>query len=378
LYSITAKINEKFGVIQSLKYLEFGVLRVKKSSGHFRHFFINHLNMSELYPLKFEPLLKEKVWGGTSLVNHYHKKADPSVKFGESWEISGVADNISVVSNGFLAGNNLEELIEVYMGDITGDAVYEKFGNEFPVLIKLIESKESLSIQVHPDNTLARERHNASGKTEMWYILESEKDSKIYTGFKEPVNKSTYIDSLNNGELVKLLNIENPSPGDVFFIPAGRIHAIGAGIILAEIQQTSDITYRIYDWDREGDKGKPRELHTELALDAIDFKAAGKAMFHDDPVLNKTINLVNCEFFTTNIISFNESIDKDYNLIDSFVIYICIEGEFLIRWDGNSEAVIKGETVLLPAMIKDVILEPSMDTRVLEILINEEANQPEK
>ena len=334
--------------------------------------------MSELYPLKFEPLLKEKVWGGTSLVNHYHKKADPSLKFGESWEISAVADNISVVTNGFLAGNNLEELIEVYMGDITGDSVYEKFGNEFPVLIKLIEAGENLSVQVHPGNMLARERHNAYGKTEMWYILESEKNSKIYTGFKEPIDKNTYVDALNNGELVNLLNVENPSAGDVFFTPAGRIHAIGAGIIFVEIQQTSDITYRIYDWDRKGYNGEPRELHTDLALDAIDFKAAGKTMFHSDPALNKTKNLVNCDFFTTNIITFNERIEKDYNLIDSFVIYICTEGEFLIRWDGNSEAVIKGETVLLPAMIKDVILEPSMDTTLLEILINEEADVTEK
>ena len=331
--------------------------------------------MSELYPLKFESLLKEKVWGGTSLVSHYHKRADPSVKYGESWEISAISGNISVISNGFLAGNNLKELIEVYMGDITGDSVYEKFGNEFPLLIKLIESCENLSIQVHPGNAMARERHNAFGKTEMWYILESKKGSKIYTGFKEPANKNTYVDSLNNGELEKLLNVEDPSPGDVFFTPAGRIHAIGAGIILVEIQQTSDITYRIYDWNRKSNKGHSRELHTDLALDTIDFKAAGKTKFPSNPVLNKTRNLVNCEFFTTNIISFDEIIEKDYNLIDSFVIYICVEGEFMIRWDGNSESVTKGETVLLPAMIKDVVLEPVTDTKVLEILINEEVNK---
>jgi mannose-6-phosphate isomerase len=331
--------------------------------------------MSELYPFKFEPLLKEKGWGGTALVSHYHKRADSSAKYGESWEISAISENISVVSNGFLAGNNLEELIEVYMGDITGDSVYEKFGNEFPLLIKLIESCENLSIQVHPGNAMARERHNAYGKTEMWYILESKKDSKIYTGFKEPANKNTYVDSLNSGELEKLLNVENPSPGDVFFTPAGRIHAIGAGIILVEIQQTSDITYRIFDWNRKSNKGQPRELHTDLAIDTIDFKAAGKTKFHANPVLNKTRNLVNCEFFTTNIISFDELIEKDYNLIDSFVIYICVEGEFMIRWDGNSESVIKGETVLLPAMIKDVVLEPITDTKVLEILINEAVNQ---
>jgi len=331
--------------------------------------------MSELYPLKFEPVLKEKIWGGTALVNHYYKKADPSVKYGESWEISAVAENLSVVTNGFLAGNNIEELIEVYMGDITGDAVYEKFGVEFPLLIKLIEAREDLSIQVHPGNELARERHKAYGKTEMWYILESEKDAKIYTGFAEPSDKDIYLGALKTGDLPGIMNIENPEPGDVFYTPAGRIHAIGAGIILAEIQQTSDITYRIFDWNRKDPEGKSRELHTDMAVDAVDFKASGKNRIQVSPTLNKTDNLVNSEFFTANIISFNELISKDYNLIDSFIIYICIEGEFLIRWDANSEAVIKGETVLLPAMLKDIVLEPSPQARLLEIFINEDINK---
>ncbi len=331
--------------------------------------------MSELYPLKFEPILKEKIWGGTSLVNHYYKKADPEIKFGESWEISAISDNLSVISNGFLAGNNIEELIEVYMGDITGDAVYEKFGIEFPLLVKLIEARDDLSIQVHPNNEVAMERHKAYGKTEMWYILEAEKGSRIFTGFKEPIIKETYLDAMKSGSLAEFLNIENPEPGDVFFTPAGRIHAIGAGILLAEIQQTSDITYRIFDWNRKDTSGKARELHTSLALDAIDFKASGNSRNILHPVLNKTENLVNCEFFTTNVIHFNELISKDYNLIDSFIIYICTEGEFLIRWEGNSEPVIKGETVLLPAMIKEVILEPSPEAKVLEIFINEDINK---
>ncbi len=327
--------------------------------------------MSELYPLKFEPVLKETIWGGTSLVNRYYKKANPSLRYGESWEISAVSGNLSVVSNGFLAGNNIEELIEVYMGDITGDSIFDKFGNEFPLLIKLIEAREDLSIQVHPGNEMAKERHNAYGKTEMWYILETEKDSKIYTGFKEPVNKEIYLDALKNGNLSGILNSENPHPGDVFFTPAGRIHAIGAGNILVEIQQTSDITYRIFDWNRKGPDGKSRKLHTDLALDAIDFKAAGKCGITNKPGLNRTENLVNCEFFTTNIISFNERINKDYFLIDSFIIYVCTEGEFLIRWEGNSEPVIKGETVMLPAMIKEVVLEPSPEAKLLEIFISE-------
>jgi len=331
--------------------------------------------MSELYPLKFEPLMKEKIWGGTALVNRYYKKADPSLKYGESWELSAIPDNLSVISNGFLAGNNIEELIEVYMGDITGDAVFDKFGNEFPLLIKLIEASVDLSIQVHPGNTIAKERHKAYGKTEMWYVLESKNGSKIYTGFKEPCDREIYLAALKAGNIIELMNIENSLPGDVFFTPSGRIHAIGAGNVLVEIQQTSDITYRIFDWDRKGTDGKPRELHTELALDAIDFNAAGKNKIVKKLTLNKTENLVNSEFFVTNAISFNERIGKDYNLIDSFVIYICTEGEFLIRWDGNSEPVIKGETVLLPAMIKEVILEPSPGAKLLEVFINEDIRQ---
>jgi mannose-6-phosphate isomerase len=325
--------------------------------------------MSELYPLKFEPLLKEKIWGGNRLVTGYNKKGNPSLKYGESWELSAVSDNLSVVSNGFLAGNNIEELIEVYMGDLTGDAVFDKFGNEFPLLIKFIEAREDLSIQVHPDNAVARERHKAYGKTEMWYILESEENSKIYTGFRDNINREVYLDALGAGELDRLLNIENPSAGDAFFTPAGRIHSIGAGILLVEIQQTSDITYRIYDWNRTGCNGQPRELHNDLALDVIDFNASVNNKISKELVLNRTENLLSCEFFTTNLINFNKAVVKDYNLFDSFIIYICTNGEFMIRYDGKSEPVIRGETVLLPAMIKDVLLEPLMESTVLEVFI---------
>jgi mannose-6-phosphate isomerase len=330
--------------------------------------------MSELYPLKFETILKEKVWGGNALVSRYNKKSTGSLKIGESWELSAIADYQSVISNGFLAGNNIEELIEVYMGDITGDTVFEKFGNEFPLLIKIIEAQEDLSIQVHPGNDLAKKRHNAYGKTEMWYILERQEGSKIYTGFRDGVTKEIYEEAVRKGEIEDLLNIENVDPGDTFFTPAGRVHAIGAGIVLVEIQQTSDITYRIYDWNRKSSGKEKRELHLDLALDAIDFNQIGKSKIRREPVLNKTVNLVDCEFFNTNIISFNSPVNKDYNLYDSFVVYICIGGEFLIRWDNTFEKVSKGETVLLPAMIKEVILEPVGEAQVLEIFINPENN----
>jgi mannose-6-phosphate isomerase len=328
--------------------------------------------MSELYPLKFEPLVKDKVWGGNALENHFNKDPDGLPNIGESWELSAVAENLSVVKNGFLAGNNIEELIEVYMGDITGDSVFEKFGTEFPLLFKFIEAREDLSIQVHPGNEMAKVRHQAYGKTEMWYILESEKDSKIFTGFKEGVTREMYEESLVNGTIADLLNVEIAEPGDTFFTPAGRVHAIGKGIVLVEIQQTSDLTYRISDWNRKSTGNVTRELHTKLALEAIDFTAAGKNKIRIVPEANKNENLVDCEFFNTSILHFNTAIRKEYFFNDSFVVYICIDGEFLIHWDGMSEKVSKGETVLLPAMIKEVILDPDRDARVLEIFINSE------
>jgi mannose-6-phosphate isomerase len=329
--------------------------------------------MSELYPLKFETVLKEKVWGGDTLVSEFNKTATGSHHIGESWELSAVAENQSVISNGFLAGNNIEELIEVYMGDITGDSIYEKFGNEFPLLIKFIEAQEDLSVQVHPGNDLAKKRHQAYGKTEMWYILKSKKGSKLYTGFREGVTREIYEEAIKNGEIEELLNVESVEPGDTFFTPAGRVHAIGAGIVLVEIQQTSDITYRIYDWNRKGTGKEKRELHTDLALEAIDFKPAVENKINIKPVPNKTENLVNCEFFNTNILIFNKPINKEYYFNDSFVVYICIEGEFLISWENNSEKVTKGETVLLPAMIKEVILIPVNEAHILEVYINSES-----
>ena len=330
--------------------------------------------MSDLYPLKFETILKEKIWGGNTLVSAYNKKSSGSLKIGESWELSAVSGDRSVISNGFLAGNNIEELIEVYMGDLTGDTIFDKFGNEFPLLIKFIEAQEDLSIQVHPGNELAKKRHNAYGKTEMWHILKSNNGSKIYTGFREGVTREDYEEALKNGTVEDLLNVESAEPGDTFFTPAGRVHAIGAGIVLVEIQQTSDITYRIFDWNRKSSGKVKRELHTELALDAIDFNQKGPNKIRKEPVLNKSVNLVNCEFFNTNIISFNRAIDKEYYLNDSFVVYICLEGEFSICWDGNSETVSKGETVLLPAMIREVTLKPGSEARLLEIYIDTENN----
>jgi mannose-6-phosphate isomerase len=325
--------------------------------------------MKDLYPLKFKPIIKETIWGGSKLRSVLNKNTHFE-RCGESWEISGVKNNLSVVSEGFLKGNNIEELVEVYMGDLVGDSIYEKFGTSFPLLIKFIDATDVLSIQVHPDDKLAKERHNSSGKTEMWYILEGDPDSELICGFSKRVDKETYLKYLNENKINRILNFEKVQRGDVFFIPAGRVHAIGSGILLAEIQQTSDITYRIFDWNRFDKEGNPRELHTDLALDAIDYKYYDNYKTAYNTSLNKTTNIVDCPYFFTNILKFDKSVTKDYNLLDSFVIYMCIEGQFIIRPDKGAEVEVKkGETILLPAAIKNLMLVPEVYSEVIEVYI---------
>lgn len=326
--------------------------------------------MTELYPIKFNSILKEKMWGGHALVSLYNKKGDPHKHYGESWELSGVQDNLSVATNGFLAGNNIEELIEIYMGDLVGDTIYEKFGIEFPLLIKIIEANDDLSIQVHPDNELALKRHNAYGKTEMSYVLETENGAKIYSGFNKQYTKDEYLQAVNDDTLPSMLCSEESAPGDVFFTPAGKIHAIGAGNILMEIQQTSDITYRIYDWGRVDANGKSRELHTKLATDAIDFSTIGSGKLTSCPHLDRSEKIADCEFFTVNLQWIITPVEKNYMRLDSFVIFFCIEGEFTIQYEGNKhETVKKGETVLLPAILKEIVIEPIAEAKYLEIYI---------
>lgn len=325
--------------------------------------------MDFLYPLKFKPVFKEKIWGGNKLNTILEKNLPHNKKIGESWEISGVKDNISVVSNGQLAGNNLQELVEIYMGDLVGDKVFEKFGIVFPLLVKFIDANKVLSIQVHPDDELARKRHNAYGKTEMWYIIQADKDSEIITGFKQEINKEQYQKYFREGYLNQILNIEKAKTGEVFFIPAGRIHATGKGILLAEIQQTSDITYRIYDWDRKDKDGNSRELHTELALDALDFSVYDNYKTPYKKTKNQLVSIAECKYFHTNILDFNKPIEKDYSLIDSFIIIMCLKGNLLIHNKNNNEQVNSGETVLVPASLDNVIFEPLGESIILEVFI---------
>ncbi|WP_282125390.1 mannose-6-phosphate isomerase, class I [Marinifilum flexuosum] len=323
-----------------------------------------------LYPLKFQPILKDKIWGGSKLKTVLNKDFSPLPNAGESWEISGVEGDISVVSNGNLAGNNLEELIEVYMGDLVGDKVYDQFGMEFPLLIKFIDANDVLSIQVHPDDKLSKERHNAFGKTEMWYVIEADKGSELIVGFNQEVDKAKYVAKLEEGKLEEILNNEPVKKGSCFFIPAGRVHAIGKGILLAEIQQTSDVTYRMYDWNRTDDQGNPRELHTELAVDTIDYSFEKKYRTDYETEINKSKELVRCPYFTTNTLEFDKQIEKDYSQLDSFVIYMCLDGDFTIESEGGiTTEVAKGETVLIPAALENVILFPKGKTEILEVYI---------
>jgi len=323
-----------------------------------------------LYPLKFKPLYKQLIWGGERLRETYGKQDAPE-KTGESWEISGVEDNVSVVSNGFLKGNNLEELIEVYMGDLIGDSIFERFGLRFPVLVKLIHSNADLSIQVHPDDAYAREHHGSSGKSEIWYILEAEKDAYLIAGFNREINREMLTEKLNSRTLEDILNYEQVRKGDVIFIPSGRIHAIGPGIVLAEIQQTSDLTYRIYDYDRPGPDGKPRDLHLGHALNVLDYKTCLTCKTEYERVTNRSVNLVDSPWFTSNIMEFDRPVDKDYNLIDSFIIYVCAEGKIELYYPGGDPVtVVKGESVLIPAILKEVSIIPQVRSILLEVYIS--------
>ncbi len=322
-----------------------------------------------LYPIRFQPIYKKLIWGGEKLREEYGKTDAPEMT-GESWEISNVEDNISVVSNGFLAGNTLVEITEIYMGEMVGDRIFEKFGTFFPILVKFIHSNDNLSIQVHPGDDYAMEHHGENGKTEMWYIMEAEKDARLIVGFNRNIDEKEFLASLKSGTLVDLMNFEPVHKGDVLFMPTGRVHALGPGIVLAEIQQTSDMTYRIYDWDRTDADGNSRELHIDHALNVMDYQYHDKYKTEYVPQKNTSVNLADCPYFSTRYIQFDQPVDKDYNLIDSFVIYMCMEGKVDIHHPGGTpETIQKGDSILIPAVLKEISLIPQETSTLLEIYI---------
>ena len=322
---------------------------------------------SNLYPLKFKPILKSIIWGGSDITRF--KNIEPIQDgIGESWEISGVEGDISIIENGHLAGTSLKTLLSESREQLVGSEVYHKFGNKFPLLIKFIDAQDDLSIQVHPDDKLAGERHNSFGKTEMWYVVKAAPEAFLCTGFEKEISPDEYEKSIEDNSFTDSLKKHIVKEGDVFFLPAGRVHAIGAGCFVAEIQQTSDITYRIYDYNRKDAQGNSRELHTELAKDAIDFKLYNTYQTEYNKDLNKPVELVTCPYFTTNLLELNEFTKRDYSQKDSFVIYMCLEGSLnLVDNKGNSLLIERGESLLIPAETNYVEISPNNHCKLLEV-----------
>ena len=319
-----------------------------------------------MYPLKFRPILKSMVWGGEKIAPFKSISTDQH-NIGESWELSGVKGNESVVANGEYAGKTISEMIREFKGSLIGKSNWEKTGEEFPLLIKFIDAKQDLSIQVHPDDELAARRHNGSkGKTEMWYVVDTDPGAHLIKKKKKAITPDEYVERVNNNTITDVLEDFSLQPGDVFFLPAGRIHSIGSGSFIAEIQQTSDITYRIYDFGRLGLDGKPRELHTELAKDAIDYKVYPDYKTHYTKSKDKENVLVDCKYFTTSLYELDKEYTLDLKALDSFLIMICIGGEGTVTdSEGNTETLRKGETILIPASTESVKVVPEGNIQFL-------------
>jgi mannose-6-phosphate isomerase len=324
----------------------------------------------KLHPLKFTPVFKYRLWGGEKLKSVLNKEYSEA-NIGESWEISDVEEGETIVASGFFQGKSLKDLTETYKGEFLGKGVYEKFGNKFPLLIKFIDAKTPLSIQVHPGNEVAKKRHNSFGKNEMWYVMEADKNAELIVGFDKKLEKKDYNTFVADGAVLELLHHENVAEGDTFYIPTGRVHAIGAGVLLAEIQQTSDITYRIYDYNRVDAKtGTLRDLHNKLAVDVIDFEFydAYKTSYETKP--NTSNTLVHSPYFTSNFILVEGVLQKDYSNLDSFVIYICVDGVVELLHNKKSFSLKKGETILLPASIETIELKSlSEKSKLLEVYL---------
>ena len=311
-----------------------------------------------MYPLKFDPILKQVLWGGERIIPFKHLNSEQH-QVGESWEISGVKGNESVVANGEYKGRTISSLIREFKEEIVGEDNYAHFGDVLPLLIKFIDARKDLSIQVHPNDELASLRHDSFGKTEMWYVIDADKNAKLRSGFSKQIDARQYKDLIYKSAITDVLKEYVIRPDDVFFLPAGRVHSIGAGAFIAEIQQTSDITYRIYDFDRKDAEGKKRELHTELAKDAIDYEVLDEYRTLYTPEKDEPIELVASPYFVTSLYDLTEEISCDYSELDSFIIFICIGGACqLVDNEGNEIDMHAGETILFPATVSDITIYP--------------------
>ncbi len=286
---------------------------------------------------------------------------------GEVWLLSGLWDEQSEVANGDFEGDEINDLVETFMGDLVGESVFDKYGEQFPLLLKIIDANDWLSVQVHPDDELAEKRGIGNGKTEMWYVMHADKDAELVMGFNREMTRMDYVKVMKNNTLRDVLNYEKVEAGDVFFIPAGRVHALGPDIMVAEIQQTSDTTYRIYDWDRINEAGMSRELHIPQSVEAIDFAIPDQYKIEVQDVMNKTVPVVDCQYFVTNLLQLQGEMEKDYSNLDSFVILLCTEGIFSLVWENGAVFVKQGECVLIPNIVKKVSIRAERYCKLLEV-----------
>ena len=321
---------------------------------------------NQLYPLQFNPILKDRIWGGSKLKTLLHKPITTEIT-GESWELSTVEGDVSVIANGIFEGKSLLELINEFPNEVLGTKVHQQFGKQFPLLFKYLDAREDLSIQVHPNDALAKKRHNSFGKTEMWYVMQADANSRLIVGFKENSNTKEYVQNLEDKTLLDILDSVYVNAGDVFFLETGTVHAIGSGLLIAEIQQTSDITYRLYDFDRIDAQGNKRELHIDLALDAINYDRveAKKEYAKKENVSNA---MVDCKYFTTNFIPLQGSMNVQKDAT-SFTVYMCTEGKFTLAVDNAEYTYRQGDTILIPASMTYYQLHGTAS--LLEIYIKE-------
>ena len=315
------------------------------------------------YPMKFTPILKERVWGGDKLKTLGKDVSTDNI--GESWEISAVEGDVSTVSNGYFQGEKFDDLINSYPIEIMGKEIFSIFGKQFPLLIKFLDAKTDLSIQLHPNDDLAKERHSSLGKTEMWYIMVAEPNSRLILGFKEDSSPKEYLHHLQEKTLPTILQEYAVKPGETYLIETGTIHAIGGGILLAEIQQTSDITYRVYDWDRRDNAGNQRELHVDLALDAIDYRKKEPKLTYQ-PKEDESVEIVSTPYFITNYIELQTELSIAHKG-ESFRIYVCTEGSFSVRYAEETIGIQQGETILIPATLREY--EFQGEAKILEVYI---------
>ena len=316
--------------------------------------------------IKFEPLLKQTLWGGDKIIPFKHLNYTLE-NVGESWEISGVKDNETIVSEGEYKGKSLNQLVRELKGKLVGQENYERFGDEFPLLIKFIDARQDLSIQVHPTDEIAHRQGKTRGKTEMWYALESAPGAQLYNGLKQQITPEQYKQMVENDTITDALARYEVNEGDVFFIPAGRIHAIGAGCFVAEIQQTSDVTYRIYDFKRKDKNGNYRELHTELAAESIDYTVLPNYRAEYERTKNEGVQVATCPYFTTAVYDLTEPMTLDYTELDSFVILIAVKGEGTIKANSQETTFRMGDTILLPATTAEV--KVSGEVKFLETFV---------